>query len=839
MNNIYSALPKAYSTLDGKPLVGRVMFRDPISSNLLDTYSFSRTAGYIPATNPRFTDVYGQIQDTWTLNKMVQVFLYSYIGDYSDMTVDEREESWHFEYSMYVGFDNINEETKNVYNGISGLKNAPVEEGIVLVKGYNTSIDCEPRYYIWDPNATDNDDGGIVISSNLEENGKWILVWNQESLPNEIYGVTTADYSNIDKFLSYPNTVGSSHIATPRQIEFTAVKLPNNYSNRLSTTKSVKCSRDCFFGKSVFTVNDLEVIGNGESAGALGNFKFTSVKNNNTVMLSWYNSAQYFFGSNARTLIYDSIDNLTQNKVTSDTTISNCELIFLRDWSTQLSAKLTMDNVKLQMKPEWWIGKGNCYYVYLKNMDVDIRNFEGLIVSHCDKCTINLFKPIYSSDNIPRDGLCHDSETKTNNVIKAYSEALVKPASDVRTDVQGGEYFDTAWLDYIATNSLWGSMIFHGSINANVHMSYANLANCDFSDCHSINFDGCDFKSFNIPLGRIPDNFEIRNATGMRMMGQQTRTPVTKTLTFKNCKDCVYRFGTAGRFLNVQMIDSTFVFNDGDGRRLSAKNLYLQNSALIDNFSVDPENYPLYFTTEESLEAHDSHFKIRSFYKVSGDLVLDNCTLNYDKPSEDAYNQGQFIGLKNIKVSGCDLNLMHIIFNSDPSDDNMYDFTFTGNKLLTSLAIVQRDKCHGTFVGNTMGNAACGISIPNSYTAKNYCVEGNANYGRTTKLATKVMPSIVGGWCVLGQYGMNLTRTNEAAFMKGRAQEIYCWVVNNYFFYPTKGKDSYEVWLDKFIAEGNVSVSEHWEPFTGGDPSSKPGTVAHMSIKVFVTISMV
>lgn len=102
MQDIYYAMPKRYDTVEGKPLFGRVEYRDPVTTNLLDTFTYNKSGEYVATKNPQYTDVYGIVDNCFTLNHLTLVCLYSYIGNLSDMSVDEDPNHWVHEYDFFV-----------------------------------------------------------------------------------------------------------------------------------------------------------------------------------------------------------------------------------------------------------------------------------------------------------------------------------------------------------------------------------------------------------------------------------------------------------------------------------------------------------------------------------------------------------------------------------------------------------------------------------------------------------------------------------------------------------------------------------------------------------------
>lgn len=110
------------------------------------------------------------------------------------------------------GFTNLAtiEELKNFDNADEGM--------VVQVNGYYKAGDCPPRYYVWYPNSSANDDNGGVIKPNaVTGNGRWVMV--------------VPDVVDVRYFGVFPSSLYED------QMYYTSrLQSANNYSRKYSRT---------------------------------------------------------------------------------------------------------------------------------------------------------------------------------------------------------------------------------------------------------------------------------------------------------------------------------------------------------------------------------------------------------------------------------------------------------------------------------------------------------------------------------------------------------------------------------------------------------------------------
>lgn len=164
---------------------------------------------FVPALNPYPTANDGRIPTLFWNAALVDVKLEKSNGNGSYTELD----------TFVAGINYAQLEAAAGVGTISDLKSIKPSAGMVVdVNGYYVAGDCPPRKYLWVTNASNTDDGGYVIASLVDNGGRWLMLWEGETLPVSIYGVMLDNLTNINNALNYPNrvTAGSVTITTPK-----------------------------------------------------------------------------------------------------------------------------------------------------------------------------------------------------------------------------------------------------------------------------------------------------------------------------------------------------------------------------------------------------------------------------------------------------------------------------------------------------------------------------------------------------------------------------------------------------------------------------------------------
>lgn len=309
--------------IDNEPLAyGKLEVRDPISSDLLEVTTYNG----VPATNPIILNGNGRPTTSYFVTQLALVRIYRYLGDFRLPLDTDDSMNWQFirEYMAGLDDDAVNRETAH---GMNELRNMDPEAGIVNVVGYYNDHDCPLRTYVWDPNATQDEDGGYVIGSNLTSEGRWILLFDEPYIPSDYYGVYPGQISNIHNLLSFVSYVGSFNEKTAEGIYF----VPGHYQNTtwLNTTKKILLMSNTQFDNGISCA---WVDVKGKPTTWIGDIQPTD--SNCPVHSCWYKNARAWWACASRQKYCDG-KNWTNNQIISN--ISNTGVTFYTDGSGALN----------------------------------------------------------------------------------------------------------------------------------------------------------------------------------------------------------------------------------------------------------------------------------------------------------------------------------------------------------------------------------------------------------------------------------------------------------------------------------------------------------------------
>ena len=161
---------------DGRPLVGKIEFCDPVTTELKTIYNVDGNE----LQNPIYTNAIPSSQIMLD-NGDYTVRYYEYIGP-GQMEGDYAEEHWRL-YKTELVKQNViagDNDTTGVYATITTIEqlkemDTPTDGSVVGVVGYYTAEDCPLRYYVWHETGNYTDDGGVVIKSNHTSQGAWVM----------------------------------------------------------------------------------------------------------------------------------------------------------------------------------------------------------------------------------------------------------------------------------------------------------------------------------------------------------------------------------------------------------------------------------------------------------------------------------------------------------------------------------------------------------------------------------------------------------------------------------------------------------------------------------------
>lgn len=216
---------------------GRLFVYEKDTTTLAPVFTLEGSV-YTEAPNPIYV-VAGITDNTYFLeNRIYDVVAQEYLGDSSDPTGDLRPEVWEQAFTTKIGFEydkDIKIEDYSTVVTIDGLK-ALSAGGYAQVIGYWTETDCEPRMYYWDETCVNDADDGLIVASNDEDIGRWILLTNGV-MKSEYYGVygnsqgtPQGHEENLVNLFTYLNVYGTDSLSSPKVILLASGLYGDTYS---------------------------------------------------------------------------------------------------------------------------------------------------------------------------------------------------------------------------------------------------------------------------------------------------------------------------------------------------------------------------------------------------------------------------------------------------------------------------------------------------------------------------------------------------------------------------------------------------------------------------------
>ena len=294
---------------NGKPLVaGRVSVYLHDSDTFADIYTLENDE-FVQAQNPVTLSHDGSCPSIYFEATVVDVKVEQFNGLNYEL-VDT--------YSDGFTFPKMNNES--VVHGITGLADTDPSIGVVNVVGYENEQDCGTRTFVWDPSCTLNDDGGVIVASNVSDSGRWLLVSDLREMPSSYYGIKPgSDEANISAFLTYPEYLGQWQIPTPPVPRF----LAGTYTTEgtFSTTKTISFDPSARFEKASFLCYAAEVTVN--PTHYVADFLFVKQYEAHS---GWFRSVNAFWQCGAKVLIQDNTNHFTDTDIPIGVTVANARI---------------------------------------------------------------------------------------------------------------------------------------------------------------------------------------------------------------------------------------------------------------------------------------------------------------------------------------------------------------------------------------------------------------------------------------------------------------------------------------------------------------------------------
>lgn len=164
----------------GVPLsAGRVTVYAKGSDTPVPLYT-DENGTFTPATNPYITANDGRVPTLFFAAALVDVKVEKSNGDGTYTELD----------TFVAGMDVSGITANNGVGTIAELRSLRPSAGMcVNVDGYYKAGDSPSRRYLWVESAATADDGGYIIGSNVDNSGRWMMLWEGERLPASLYGI--------------------------------------------------------------------------------------------------------------------------------------------------------------------------------------------------------------------------------------------------------------------------------------------------------------------------------------------------------------------------------------------------------------------------------------------------------------------------------------------------------------------------------------------------------------------------------------------------------------------------------------------------------------------------
>lgn len=370
--------------IDGKPLVrGKIDILDPVSNNPITVWTYSDDE-YTVTANPVILDIEGRTEQTIFSDRISYCRLYSYHG------LDENNHPIYVFVRDWFCGQNDTSESKEYITGMADLKDVdPSVNSSINVLGYHNAYDCELRSYVWDSGCQQDEDGGYIVASDVDENGRWVLSFDGEYLPSTYYGVYPGQEANINALLGYVGTVGSNSIKTAPGVYFK----PGNYqtATNLATTKKVLLDANTSFASTYLDCSEMRVLGTPTSA-------ITDIfTTEGEVHSSWFKNIKNFFnnsapvkvldGSNATNTVIDNVYTVTGTLKGSGrvsmTFGTGAKLIFncVIDAKKFVSPSDKVRFMNQHWSDEWWTATNPAQFDFVNNTEYRTMYFDDMNIS--------------------------------------------------------------------------------------------------------------------------------------------------------------------------------------------------------------------------------------------------------------------------------------------------------------------------------------------------------------------------------------------------------------------------------------------------------------------------
>ena len=294
-----------------QPIVsGRVTFYVHDSNVLADIYTLEGM-DYVHADNPQRLDEAGRLQASiFTELGVYDVKVEKYNGDGTFEDFD------YFEIGIDAKLDQVGRDSVKDIEELKDL-DPTVSTSVVTVESYPR------REYLWDPDAIDTPDGGVVVNSDVSATGRWLLLSDCPYIKSSVYGVIDGEFTNINALFNFPRVIGSMNMITPTTVWLE----PGSYdlNNIYVCSKRLAVGPQTNWTGTIQVPCDIEVLNRVAPEIAYGNIEFT--KHGCTAHSHWYERVEDFWHSGADILVVDTDNHFSDSVLRSIVTLADKTVI--------------------------------------------------------------------------------------------------------------------------------------------------------------------------------------------------------------------------------------------------------------------------------------------------------------------------------------------------------------------------------------------------------------------------------------------------------------------------------------------------------------------------------
>ena len=291
---------------EGKPLAaGRISVYVHGSDTPKEIFTLDSGDVFTQATNPYILDDAGRAPTLWFDAATVDVKVEAYNGVPGSYSLVDTYQD---------GFDMTDGRNDTLVYGITGLKETDTGLGTVTVVGFNSATDCAPRAFVWDQTCTAASDGCAIVESDVDPDGRWILLCDSRYMPSSFYGIVPGtDEANVGAFLTYQDRVGQWNIQLPPVPRFRAGTYVS--AGTFSTLKTLSFDTGAKFLNATFSCPSAEVM---HCNDFVADFVFSD---QHTAESAWFRTAKKFWQCGAREMHQSRNNHFSDNSTGSVGTV--------------------------------------------------------------------------------------------------------------------------------------------------------------------------------------------------------------------------------------------------------------------------------------------------------------------------------------------------------------------------------------------------------------------------------------------------------------------------------------------------------------------------------------